>query len=297
MKRLYQGLMVVATAALMACSSMDVNDAEALAENYPADFDAGVYLELHPVLFNLQLLNFVKDENARLKSSMDADAYAALVASDSLAFVADTASVHKFYVSPKYAAFTEAEWAGLWVEKRDTTIKKVTVTKVKQVTLDSLDAEGKKLGSLVVYVDSLILDSAGNATAVLGKLDTAATEVTQIDIDNVTLSINSNGTKRDSVTKDSAVVNVTPPGLDASVTKYVLPYNMYGVPNDLDSLEKIPGDTEAAARQFVAFGKSHGWAYRRCNLAELANPEAGVVVYPATKLYCDDNGVAREILK
>ena len=293
--------MVVATAALMACSSMDVSDAEAVAENYPADFDAGVYLELHPVLFNLQLLNYVKDGNARLKNTMEADAYKAMAESDSLAFLADTATVHKFYVSPKYAAFTEEEWAGLWVERRDTTTKKVTVTRVKQVTLDSLDADGKKLGSLVVYVDSLILDSAGNATAVLGKLDSAATEATQIDIDNVTLKINSNGIERDSITKDSTIVEVTPPGLDASVTKYVVPYNMYGVLNDLDSLEKIPGDTEAAARQFVAFGKSHGWAYRRCNPDELANtavdPLYNPVVYPATKLYCDDNGVAREILK
>ena len=48
MKNHFKYLMLLAVAALTACSSMEVNEAESVEENFPADFVAAEYLELHP---------------------------------------------------------------------------------------------------------------------------------------------------------------------------------------------------------------------------------------------------------
>jgi hypothetical protein len=297
MKKLYQGLMIIATAALMACSSMEVNDAEAVSDNYPSDFNASVYLELHPLLQTMQIMDYVKDKNAQFKASMDANTFKTKAVEDSIAFIGDTATVHRFYVSPRYVAYPEEKWDSLWIERQDTTVKKIPITKISQITLDTLDSAGTTVGSQVVYVDSLVMDSTGDQISeVYGKLDTAETETKKIEVDNATVVINSRLIQIDTIdTKDSLVISKGIPGITKDVADMVLSYNIYGVEKDIDTLNTIVIDMEAVARQYIAFGQSHGWAYRRCNPGEQANPEAGVVTYPATKLYCDDNGVVREI--
>lgn len=301
MKKLYQGLTIIATAALTACSSMEINDAEALSENYPSDFDAAVYLELHPVLMTMQILDYIKAENAVFKKTLSADSYNAKVTEDSTAFLADTASLHKLYVNPRYYGETEEKWVNFWVDKVDTIVDTIYVTKVAEVKLDSLDSAGAVLSSVKIYVDSVVMDSAGTMfTEIFGKTDTAATELTKFVVDGVTTKAKT--TVVDTVsTKDSLSFKPIPAGLDSTMKVTLSMYNLYGVKKDVEALDKLAGDTEAAARQFVAFGKSHGWAYRRCLADEKANaavdPVYNPVVYPATKLYCDDNGVAREIVK
>ena len=286
MKKLYKGLTIIATAALTACSSMEISEAEALAENYPADFDAAVYLEIHPVLMTMQILDYVKDENAAFKKSLDADAYKAKVTEDSIAFLEDTASLHKIYVSPRYYAETEEKWANFWVDKVDTIVDTVYVTKVAEVKLDSLDSAGAVLSSVKIYVDSIVMDSAGVLfSEIFGKTDTTDTALTK----------KARTTVMDTVsTRDSISYKPIPAGLDSSLKISLSMYNLYGVKKDLETLDKLEGDTEAAARQFVAFGRDHGWAYRRCLPSELGNE---AVKYPATSLYCDDNGTARKIVK
>jgi hypothetical protein len=300
MKRMYQGLMIVATAALMACSSMEVNDAEAVAENYPSDFNAGVYLELHPILLTMQILNYVKTENATYKASVDTGTYAAKVKEDSVAFVEDTASVHRIYTSPRYLDFPQEKWDSLWIEKIQSTTKQIKVEKITQITLDSLDSAGTAYGHQLVYVDSVDVDSAGSIKVIYGKLDTAETEAKEIVVDRVTVKVNSNLTKVDSVgIKDTTIVDTIPPGLDKTALSFVLSYNLHGEKKDLERLNTLVPDTEAAALQFISFGREHGWAYRRCEESEKSHkavdPVYNPVTYPATKLYCDDNGVAREI--
>lgn len=299
MKKLYQGLTIIATAALMACSSMEINEAEALAENYPADFDAAVYLELHPVLMTMQILDYVKAENDLFKKNQSAEDYSAKYSEDSSAFINDTATLHKLYVGKRYAAYSETSWDSLWIDKYKTRDDTTFVTEVVEVVLDSLDSAGKAGGSVKILVDSTVQDTAGNILEVFGKTDTSETELTHFVVDGVALKVKAKGVTL--ATVDTIVVPVTdtiPAGLD-STQKNIVIYNIYGVKNDLQVLDKLPSDTEAAARQFVAFGRDHGWAYRRCKADELNNaavdPVYHPVVYPATKLYCDDNGVAREI--
>ena len=144
---------------------MEINDAEALSENYPSDFDAAVYLELHPVLMTMQILDYIKAENAVLKKTLSADSYNAKVTEDSAAFLADTASLHKLYVNPRYYGETEEKWVNFWVDKVDTIVDTIYVTKVAEVKLDSLDSAGAVLSSVKIYVDSVVMDSAGTMFA------------------------------------------------------------------------------------------------------------------------------------
>lgn len=207
MKKLYQGLVVAAAMFFAACSSMDVTDAEATAENYPRDFDAAVYAQLHPVLMSLQMRDYVADYNAKYQKSVSKDQFAADTAVDKASFSSDTASLHVFYVSPRYVGYTEADWASLWGGTSDSLYK---------IRMDNLSK-----------------------------------------------------------------------------------YNLYGVANDLQTLEALPIDYEAIKIQYVAFGKSHGWAYRLCAGNESAGPAVDPVTpvqYPATKLYCmDAAGVTHEL--
>lgn len=203
MKKLYQGLVVAAAMFFAACSSMDVSDAEATAENFPSDFDVAVYAQLHPVLMSLQMRDYVTDYNKTVAKGLSADE----VAADKELFSSDTASLHVFYVNPKYVGFPESEWTALWGGISDSLFKI--------------------------------------------KMD------------------------------------------------YLSKYNLYGVQNDLQTLEAMPIDYEAIKIQYVAFGKSHGWAYRSCVGNEVAGPAVDPVTpvqYPATKLYCmDAAGVTHEL--
>ena len=58
--------------ALTACSSLDVNEAEAIEGNYPDDFSAAEYMALHPELRSLQIRDYVKNYNKALELSSDA---------------------------------------------------------------------------------------------------------------------------------------------------------------------------------------------------------------------------------
>ena len=71
-------------------------------------------------------------------------------------------------------------------------------------------------------------------------------------------------------------------------------FNFYDTLDDLTALTKIPVDTLAISFQYLVFGREHGWAYRKCSDAEKKNP-IQAETYPAVKLYCDDDGISREI--
>lgn len=110
-------LFALGTVAFTACSSLDVNQAESMAENYPKDFVAADYMALHPGLRSLQIQDYVKDYNSKL--SLDKS----LISEDSAAFLADTSLLHRIYVNPIYAGYSEELWAEDWdvsiSEKKD----------------------------------------------------------------------------------------------------------------------------------------------------------------------------------
>ena len=105
------------TAAMMAaCSSMEVDDNELNSENFPKDFSDTVYMQLHPELRSIQVRNYVKERNARLKDSLSADAYQALYDSDTTAFYTDTAKLHEIFVDAQCLNFAEEDWSDIWME-------------------------------------------------------------------------------------------------------------------------------------------------------------------------------------
>jgi hypothetical protein len=63
MKHIRLYLTTLAAVLMAACSSMEVDDNELYAENFPKDFVDSVYMELHPELVSLQIKRFVKDNN------------------------------------------------------------------------------------------------------------------------------------------------------------------------------------------------------------------------------------------
>jgi len=59
---------------------------------------------------------------------------------------------------------------------------------------------------------------------------------------------------------------------DVSLMKELKEFNLIGVTDDFAALESVPFDNVAFSQQYIMFGQSHGWAYRDCSDAELANP-------------------------
>jgi hypothetical protein len=138
MKNVKYLLSVAVASALVACSSMDIDDQEALAENFPEDFADSTYLNLHPELVRIQLKDYVTSYNKKLSDSVsslvkaetakcldeDTDcinaakvyktAFDSSVAVDTAAYYADTAGLHKILVDRLLGGFTEADWQSDW---------------------------------------------------------------------------------------------------------------------------------------------------------------------------------------
>lgn len=139
MKKMHQFMTILATAVLAACSSMDVSDEKALSENFPADFNSSVYMNLHPALHTVEVRDYVSDANAKLKDSLG-DAFAAVAAADSVAFVGDTASVHKILV--EIGGYTEKKWETIWMTKEVTTIDTVKEIRMVSCKLTPISKDG-----------------------------------------------------------------------------------------------------------------------------------------------------------
>lgn len=115
---------------------------------------------------------------------------------------------------------------------------------------------------------------------------------------------------------------------DAAAMKILKNINLHGTADDTTAISNIPVDYFSIGYHFVLFGKHHGWAYRKCKDSERSNPRQcssdasvketlegcalladdaaqqecvnsayamGCEIYPADRMYCDDNGIAREI--
>lgn len=59
---------------------------------------------------------------------------------------------------------------------------------------------------------------------------------------------------------------------DVTNLKKLYIYNFVGTNEDLAMLQAVPMDYLAISEQYVMYGRTHGWAYRACSVAENANP-------------------------
>lgn len=279
-------LTALGTFALMACSSLDVSDAESTKENYPDDFSASEYVALHPGLRSLQIQDYVKAHNSGLSLEKD------VVAADSAAFLADTATLHQIFVNPDYAGYSEDFWLEEWSALTTTT----TVCDSDTVYVRVRDIEASQV--TIVYLGELTYDADGKISAVSGFRDSLLTPDSAVTftIDSNYVIVNQLGSTKTKVDSASCkvVVNSISGGLSAATKRQLLKFNFEDSSDDLNLLAQVPVDSEAFSLQFLAYGKSHGWAYRMCRDDELGNP-IQAETYPMVKLYCTDGEVVHEI--
>lgn len=303
MKKMKKFLPLISLAALMACSSMDVSEDEAVAENYPDDFDVTVYMELHPELRSLQIQDYVSTYNSALTSGLGTEDKAAYITEDTTAFLADTAQLHVIFTTPEYAGYSEDIWEEDWMSISITVVDTVltpTEFDTIYVKLDSINAETEETTVLTVYYPEFNLDEETNSKGtVSGYSDSAMTEAVSYDVDSVSIILLWKYAKFDTLAYDTTItesVEVTEGGLTTAHKTLLKKFSFYDTTDDLTALEAVPWDTAAFSYQFIAFGASHGWAYRYCTDEEANNTIRGSDVYPASKYYCeDDDGVVREI--
>ena len=104
---------VAVASALTACSSMDVDDEEALAGNFPEDFSDSVYLNLHPELVRVQRKEYVAAYNTK-----QADSVKAYVEAETAKCLGNADCVAKANaVQTEYNAMVEAATATLKTKK------------------------------------------------------------------------------------------------------------------------------------------------------------------------------------
>lgn len=303
MKLLNKFLISAAALSMVACSSMSVDEDEAVAGNFPDDFDKAVYIQLHPELVSLQVRDYVSDYNTGVKDAAAGNAAAKDgFTADENAFLEDTASLHKIYADMTLAGFGEDKWQEAWapIEKDSLyfhTAQVFTVLNYKEVSAEGDTSELKKIfGPITVTYDT---EDTTKIVSAKGKSDTTETaeDVSLTFSETVFLMT---GKQMGTTKTDTTSIDTIPVSIPGSISKvnmnFLKNFNFVDTNDDYAKLKAIPLDSMAIAYQYVMFGKDHGWAYRKCKDSEKNNEPKVDDVYPDTKLYCaDDAGTVREI--
>ena len=284
MKNSFKYLMLLAVAALTACSSMEVDEAEAVEENFPSDFVAAEYMELHPSLRSLQVRDYVDAYNDNLGLSKEE------IEADTTAFMADTAQLHKIYTEPTLGGYSEELWEESWESYYEDSTSCIIETDTVSMKLDDLVNNQV----LTVYVESITYDAEGVITEIQGYEDSAKTSaVTHVISTDLTVAKRGTVTVPDTISCETIQVEISG-GLTKDVVRQLKLFSFHDTEKDYEKLLEVPVDTFAISYQYVLFGRSHGWPYRACKDDELDNP-IQTETYPVSKLYCADGALIREI--
>lgn len=284
MKNSFKYLMLLAVAALTACSSMEVDEAEAVEENFPSDFVAAEYMELHPSLRSLQVRDYVDAYNDNLGLSKEE------IEADTTAFMADTAQLHKIYTEPTLGGYSEELWEESWESYYEDSTSCIIETDTVSMKLDDLVNDQV----LTVYVESITYDAEGVITEIQGYEDSAKTSaVTHVISTDLTVAKRGTVTVPDTISCETIQVEISG-GLTKDVVRQLKLFSFHDTEKDYEKLLEVPVDTFAISYQYVLFGRSHGWPYRACKDDELDNP-IQTETYPVSKLYCADGALIREI--
>lgn len=284
MKNSFKYLMLLAVAALTACSSMEVDEAEAVEENFPSDFVAAEYMELHPSLRSLQVRDYVDAYNDNLGLSKEE------IEADTAAFMADTAQLHKIYTEPTLGGYSEELWEESWESYYEDSTSCIIETDTVSMKLDDLVNNQV----LTVYVESITYDAEGVITEIQGYEDSAKTSaVTHVISTDLTVAKRGTVTVPDTISCETIQVEISG-GLTKDVVRQLKLFSFHDTEKDYEKLLEVPVDTFAISYQYVLFGRSHGWPYRACKDDELDNP-IQTETYPVSKFYCADGALIREI--
>ncbi len=289
MKHFCLYLTALVASVMVGCSSMEVDDDELYSENFPKDFVDSVYMQLNPVLRSRQIVDYIALHNDSLKKNMKSDAYAEMFSKDSAAFYEDTSVIHEIFVNPFYLGLTEETWEDMWLT---TYVDKVTCEKekiLKEISLIMPSSTPR------IIVDSVQYKAGTTIGTIYGK--TAADAESKAYVLGDTIKISNQDVVYDSVDVCDTVTTEKPGALSGAYKSYLFAFNMYDALDELVALKKVPLDLKAIAYHYVTYGKLHGLPYRRCNSDEKKNPVRPILSITDTvdKLYCDDNGVVRQI--
>ena len=303
---------IAVASAVVGCSSMAVDENEALEGNLPSDFDVNEYMELHPELKRLQIKDYIANYNNRVtKAAAGSAEFKAAKAADETAFE-DTASMRKIMTT--YAGYTDEAWS----IALQNSLKDSAVTETRKDTLalgvkskTEEDAKFVKVwfcpdstnkGSITLEADAVSAVTAFADSTCAGEAkDYAAADY---DYNLKTDKPAEAGLKTREVKDTLDMIKLLDKGSD--LFKDAKLYNFVDATNDWEKIAAIPLDLFAISYQYSAYGQDHGWAYRRCKegdnlgqkLYEL-DPATltynATAEYPMTKLYCDDNGEPREL--
>lgn len=290
MKHLYLCITALVAGIMVACSSMEVDEQELYVENYPEDFVDTVYMELHPILRSMQIKNFIKSHNDSLVKKMSPESYEKMFKKDTAAFMADTSVLHALFVNSYVLNATDDDWNEVWqpTTSLDVACEKTTYFREMNLII------GKD--TTKIFVDSVTYKSKTMMKAVYGKTDTVGAPSKEYVLCDTILYYNKGAVKDTVETCDTTEV-VSEGSLTGMQKKLLRDFNFYDSTDDLKLLKKIPLEMKSIAYHFIAYGRIHGWAYRRCTKDEKKNPVAPIleVDQVVDELYCDDDGVVRVI--
>lgn len=288
MKYLHHYLTLIAAVALTACSSMEVDEDEVFAENFPKDFVDSVYMQVHPELRSLQIKDYVKSYNDSLSTSSGSD-FDEKKQKDIDAFNANVEQLHEIFVNPYYMGYSEKVWEDNMSEKHEDSLACQTTVDYKSVLVVS----GSDTARIVI--DSIKFD-AGNFKTVYGYDSADAEKVSKIFDIGETIKVASIGQVYDTLKVCDTIDVIVPGELNAIQKSLIASFNFYDQEDDLAMLEKVPLDITSIVYQYTVYGRDHGWAYRFCTEEEAGNPVQTEEYPNVTMLYCvDENGVVREI--
>lgn len=295
MKLLNKFLIPFAALSLTACSSMDIDDDEAIKENFPDDFDRAVYVEIHPELVSLQVRNYIVNANA---DARDLLTDTSVIKADEKAFFEDTAQLHKIFANPKYGGYTDAAWEKAMAPVVNMKEECETEDRYTLVNLNQISGEDTTVVKVLDPI-TFVKDTSDTSliVSVIGKRDSAATDVDTLVLSDTLVLVN--GKNRGTTVKVKIACDTsyttTPGALTSQQLKFMGYFNFINTTKDWEALKAVPIDTLAISLQYVVFGESHGWPYRKCKDSEKKNPVMSEE-YPVTKRYCvDAAGVVREI--
>lgn len=294
MKLLNKFLISIAAVSLAACSSMDIEDSEAIAENFPDDFSGAVYMELHPELVSLQIRNYIAGYNDEVKGSLTADA----IAEDAQAFVDDTVQLRKIYANPQYGGFGDERWVEAFKPIDTIAVTCKTANVFTQLNMKQVSGEDTTDIKVIAPI-TVVKDTADTnlIVKVTGMTDSTATDPETFELNDTLFLLKGNkmgSSKTDTVSCDTTH-GEKPGALKTLDVNYLKNFNFVDTKNDLAKIQSIPIDTLAISLQYVVFGEANGWAYRKCKDTEKENPVI-TEEYPVSKRYCADaDGIVREI--
>lgn len=291
MKKFHQYIVIMAAAALTACSSLDVDESEEYSENFPADFVDSVYMEIHPYLRAAQIKDYVKERNDAFKASMDADAFKKKSEADLEKFQADSAQMKEIYMDPFMVGFSEDHWDEELSDVEEPEISCSSTKDYKSLLIV------KGTDTAKVFVDKVKFTEDGNFDTVTGYTD-PETKVSQDYVIGTEYSVASVGAVYDTLKVCDTTLVKVPGQLGAISSSLINNFNLLETEKDYEEAKKAPLDLWAIAYQYLFFGRSHGWAYRYCKESEKDNEIQLEAEYPVTSdLFCydADDEVVRKI--